>query len=176
MRSKTWITPSFAAKYAGPEGANFDCEPAPMRDNTRLETQTDTDEQKQSFIDDPESYHQYRKDLEYEVSTRFNFSVLGSKAQLDTLEAAKKIMRAKLAKKSELMERLVPDFAVGCRRPTPGMPSCALAGCRFTKSLAQVCNSWRLYARTTSTWSPTRLSDSPRKASRRSMASSANLM
>ena len=36
------------------------------------------------------------------------------------IDLCTQIMTAKLAAKPELVERLLPDFTVGCRRPTPG--------------------------------------------------------
>ena len=36
------------------------------------------------------------------------------------IDLCTKIMTDKLAGKPELVERLLPDFTVGCRRPTPG--------------------------------------------------------
>lgn len=41
-RSKTWITPAFAAKYAGPNGSNFDY----------------TDEQKEKFRGNEEEHRE----------------------------------------------------------------------------------------------------------------------
>jgi cation diffusion facilitator CzcD-associated flavoprotein CzcO len=98
---------------------------------------SDTEEQKKQFKSDPDLHHKYRKDLEYEISTRFKFAclssfssslylmalqaILNSPDQKAAFEMSKNIMIEKLAKKPHLIDQIVPDFAVGCRRPTPGL-------------------------------------------------------
>lgn len=46
-------------------------------------------------------------------------------AEKMAFEACREHMRAKLAKKPEIFEALVPDFAVGCRRLTPEPGVCS---------------------------------------------------
>lgn len=41
-------------------------------------------------------------------------------AEKMTADICREHMRTKLAKKPEVFQALVPDFAVGCRRLTPG--------------------------------------------------------
>lgn len=105
MRSSTWITAGFAQKYAGPEGANFDY----------------TDEQKKTFKNDPDEYLKYRKLVEEELNQRFKFIINGTPEQKEALEFARMEMSRKLNGRADLIEKMVPtDYAVGCRRPTPG--------------------------------------------------------
>ncbi|KAF2771591.1 putative dimethylaniline monooxygenase [Teratosphaeria nubilosa] len=105
MRSSTWITAGFAQKYAGPNGANFEY----------------SEEQKKRFAEHPEEYLEYRKMVEGELNQRFKFIINGSEEQKEALDFSRKEMSRKLNGRQELIEKLVPtDYAVGCRRPTPG--------------------------------------------------------
>ncbi|KAL2836227.1 putative dimethylaniline monooxygenase [Aspergillus pseudodeflectus] len=105
MRSPTWITAGFAQKYAGENGANFDY----------------SEEQKQKFRDDPAEYLHYRKMVEEELNQRFKFIINGTPAQKEALAFAQAEMTRKLNGREDLVSKLVPtDYAVGCRRPTPG--------------------------------------------------------
>jgi cation diffusion facilitator CzcD-associated flavoprotein CzcO len=105
MRSSTWITAGFAQKYAGPDGANFNY----------------TDEQKETFRENPAEYLKYRKLVEAELNQRFKFIINGTPEQREALEFSRTEMSRKLDGRADLIEKMVPrDYAVGCRRPTPG--------------------------------------------------------
>jgi len=105
MRSSTWITAGFAQKYAGENGANFNY----------------TEEQKQKFRDDPAEYLRYRKLVEEELNQRFKFIINGTSEQREALDFARAEMARKLNGRDDLIAKLVPtNYAVGCRRPTPG--------------------------------------------------------
>ncbi|KAF9631097.1 putative flavin-binding monooxygenase protein [Lasiodiplodia theobromae] len=83
--------------------------------------QPDTEEQKEVLRKDPKKYLTYRKTIESELNSRFKFIINGSKEQADARAFAEKEMRRKLSAKPEIADMIVPtDFAVGCRRPTPG--------------------------------------------------------
>ncbi|KKY27757.1 putative flavin-binding monooxygenase [Diplodia seriata] len=105
IRSTSWVTAGFGQRYAGKDGANFNY----------------TEEQKEVLRNDPEKYLTYRKTIESELNSRFKFIINGSKEQADARAFAEKEMRRKLQAKPEIGDMIVPtDFAVGCRRPTPG--------------------------------------------------------
>ncbi|OBT62114.1 hypothetical protein VE03_08988 [Pseudogymnoascus sp. 23342-1-I1] len=104
IRTPTWITAGFAQSKAGPNGSNFNF----------------TDEQKQEFRTDPEAYLQYRKEVENELNKRFKFIIRDSEEQEEAKRFSTHEMTTKLAAKKSLVEYIVPDFAVGCRSPTPG--------------------------------------------------------
>ncbi|KAF2494600.1 FAD/NAD(P)-binding domain-containing protein [Lophium mytilinum] len=78
------------------------------------------DEQKKKWIEDPQSYLHYRKEVEKELNIRFPMFIRDTPQQAMAKDFTIKDMNAKLASKPELQGLLVPDFAVGCRRPTPG--------------------------------------------------------
>ncbi|KAL4805227.1 hypothetical protein BDV18DRAFT_153027 [Aspergillus unguis] len=104
IRTPTWITAGFAQRHAGPGGANF----------------AFSDEQKARFREHPDEYLKYRKEIEGELNQRFRFIIADSEEQAEAREYSVKEMTTKLANNECLIRALVPSFAVGCRRPTPG--------------------------------------------------------
>ncbi|KAJ7043072.1 FAD/NAD-P-binding domain-containing protein [Mycena alexandri] len=105
IRSPTWITGAFAPQFAGPGGVNFQY----------------SEEQKKRFSEDPKHAMKYRKMIESELNERFKFVVQGTPEQKASLEFGNKDMRQRLRGDQRLIDAIVPkDFAVGCRRPTPG--------------------------------------------------------
>ncbi|KAL4819975.1 hypothetical protein BDW67DRAFT_181685 [Aspergillus spinulosporus] len=105
IRSQSWVTASFGQRFAGKGGTNFKY----------------SEKQKQILRTDPERYLAYRKKIESELNSRFRFILNGSKEQAEARAAAERDMRTRLAKKPEIADLIIPtNFAVGCRRPTPG--------------------------------------------------------
>ncbi|CAI7602451.1 unnamed protein product [Penicillium viridicatum] len=105
IRSPTWISGAYATKYAGKNGTNFEY----------------TKEQKQAFRNDPGHYLAYRKGIEHELNSRFRFILKDSKEQAEIVQNTREDMISKLgAKVSSAAPHLIPNFAFGCRRPTPG--------------------------------------------------------
>ncbi|KAJ5307478.1 hypothetical protein N7476_008134 [Penicillium atrosanguineum] len=104
IRSKTWVTASFAQKFAGPNGANIFF----------------TEGQKRHWAENPDEYLQYRKEVESELNSRFLLYLKDSNAQREALGYSTSQMTEKLSSKPEIGEKLIPEFAVGCRRTTPG--------------------------------------------------------
>lgn len=104
-RSPIWITAGFAPTYAGPKGENF----------------AYSKELQQKFAKDPDYYLWYCKAIESELNVRFKFYLTGTQDAEDARIYSINEMKRKLAKKPELMDKLIPsNFGVGCRRPTPG--------------------------------------------------------
>ncbi|KAJ7796872.1 FAD/NAD-P-binding domain-containing protein [Mycena olivaceomarginata] len=105
IRSPTWMTAAFAPQFAGPGGANFEY----------------SEEQKKRFRDDPKHALKYRKMIESELNERFKFLIQGTPEQKAALEFGNKDMRQRLRGDQRLIDAIIPkDFAVGCRRATPG--------------------------------------------------------
>ncbi|KIW30173.1 uncharacterized protein PV07_05935 [Cladophialophora immunda] len=104
IRSPTWITAGYAQNKAGPGGSNFKF----------------TEAQKLSFENDPKAYLTYRKEVESELNSRFKFIIKDSLEQAEARRYSINEMTAKLGRDERLVKHLIPDFAVGCRRPTPG--------------------------------------------------------
>lgn len=124
IRSTSWVTAGFGQRFAGKGGANFKCNVLPIDYDSSLISRlslADTPEQKEIFMNDPHRYLLYRKNIESELNSRFRFILNGSEEQATARKFAEAEMRAKLAKKPTVADTIVPtDFAVGCRRPTPG--------------------------------------------------------
>ncbi|POR31118.1 Putative sterigmatocystin biosynthesis monooxygenase stcW [Tolypocladium paradoxum] len=105
IRSESWVTAGFGQQFAGKAGANF----------------AYNKEQREIFRNDPKKYLAYRKKIESDLNSRFRFILNGSEEQAEAKKFAEKDMRDKLARKPEIADIIVPkNFAVGCRRPTPG--------------------------------------------------------
>ncbi|PCG89354.1 Hypothetical protein PENO1_105180 [Penicillium occitanis (nom. inval.)] len=103
-RSPTWVTPNFAAEFAGPDGGNFEY----------------SEEQKREFTEKPEKLLEYRKALEKAMSGNFQLSLRDSEIQQLAKQHLAERMKAVL-KDENLSKALIPGFGVGCRRPTPGL-------------------------------------------------------
>jgi cation diffusion facilitator CzcD-associated flavoprotein CzcO len=104
IRSPTWITANLGSRFIEQGLSNVHY----------------NKDQHQKWTEHPDEYLAYRKEIEQELNFRFPLYIRGSKFQEMAKEFTTKDMRAKLAAKPELADILLPSFAVGCRRPTPG--------------------------------------------------------
>jgi len=78
-------------------------------------------EQKKRWAEDPKEYLRYRKDVEKELNIRFPLFIRDTPQQ--AIGQGFHHQRHEigcLSSKPELQDILMPSFAVGCRRPTPG--------------------------------------------------------
>ncbi|KJX96439.1 flavin-binding monooxygenase like protein [Zymoseptoria brevis] len=103
IRSPTWIIPNFLAELT-PEGRNFEY----------------TEQQKREFREQPEKLRELRRKMEHAINSYFVMLMKDSPQQHAARETLTKAMREQLGGDTELAERLVPNFPVGCRRITPG--------------------------------------------------------
>lgn len=103
LRSPVWVTTGFGAKYAGPGGTNFEY----------------SEDQIKEFNAHPEQYQKYARDIEGELNKRFNLMHLHSKDQKQSRDLIHDLMAQKLGD-DRLTKKMVPEFALGCRRMTPG--------------------------------------------------------
>lgn len=101
VRNPTWI----ATSWAGDE-RTFEPQPYPA-------------DQRESFKD-PETYLKFRKEMEEKYWRRFRAMVRGSEENEGIRETFIEVMKARAAKKPELLDGLIPEFAPHCRRLTPG--------------------------------------------------------
>jgi cation diffusion facilitator CzcD-associated flavoprotein CzcO len=104
IRNPTWITANMGSRFILPGQTNLVFDP----------------EQKKRWIENPKEYLQYRKDVETELNFRFPLFVNGTPQQAAARDFTTKDMLRKLGPKTELQDKLLPNFALGCRRPTPG--------------------------------------------------------
>ncbi|KAI5290519.1 hypothetical protein KEM54_001299 [Ascosphaera aggregata] len=80
-----------------------------------------TEEEKKMFNEEPKHYLEYRKGIDYELHQKFRGLVLGSKEQKELRSISTKEMTEKLNGDNRLINAILPDFAAGCRRLTPGI-------------------------------------------------------
>lgn len=103
LRSPVWVTTGFGAKHAGPGGTNFQY----------------STEQLDKFDKDEAALGSYGREVEGELNKRFNLMHLNSKDQETSRNLIAGIMRDKLDNE-KLATKMIPSFALGCRRMTPG--------------------------------------------------------
>jgi cation diffusion facilitator CzcD-associated flavoprotein CzcO len=103
LRSPVWVTTGFGAKHAGPGGTNFEY----------------STEQIKHFNENPEEYVKYCRDIEGELNKRFNLMHLNSNDQKNSRELIAGMMKTKI-NNDKIAAKMIPDFALGCRRMTPG--------------------------------------------------------
>ncbi|KAI0684951.1 hypothetical protein BC835DRAFT_1421768 [Cytidiella melzeri] len=107
-RQKTWIAPDF--------GIN----------ETRALLGREPDDHNQDFtaeelqkLKDPQYARAFRHALEHDINTFHALSLRDSDMQKQARAMFEADMKQHLAKKPELLEQIVPDFSVFCRRLTP---------------------------------------------------------
>lgn len=101
-RSGTWIAGAFAGSL------ERQLEPTPY-----------SSEQHEAF-QDPEKYHEFRKELESTFWRRYETQLKGTKESNQAAADFKSLMSKRLEAKPELLEEIVPEYSPHCRRLTPG--------------------------------------------------------
>ncbi|KAF2659042.1 FAD/NAD(P)-binding domain-containing protein [Lophiostoma macrostomum CBS 122681] len=101
-RSPTWISPEFAAEFA-PEGRQA----------------VFSEEQKRKWANNPLEFLDYRRKLGSSANRFYSLHFKNSAIQRELLEKFKSTMAQRLGRE-DLASLLIPSFAVGCRRMTPG--------------------------------------------------------
>ena len=102
-RSKTWIAGSFGGEGEG----------------RTLEPKYFAEELLKSF-ENPDTYHQFRKELESKFYMRFGTIFKGTEENAKLRGEFIKLMADRLKRKPELLDQFVPEFSPNCRRLTPG--------------------------------------------------------
>ena len=72
------------------------------------------------FKKDSAAYLYFRRRIEDVMNAPAEARYQKTDASRLAMEATREHMKTKLAKKPEIFDALVPNFAVGCRRLTPG--------------------------------------------------------
>ncbi|RMZ72463.1 sterigmatocystin biosynthesis monooxygenase stcW [Pyrenophora seminiperda CCB06] len=106
FRTRTWITPPMGQKAMEDLGIGSQLEWLP--------------EQIEDFKTDPEAYTKFRIKIESEGNSIHTMMTKGSKMQIQLQKAFDDAMKARLEKRPDIYEALIPSFAPGCRRLTPG--------------------------------------------------------
>ncbi|WAO91495.1 Hypothetical protein NCS54_00897000 [Fusarium falciforme] len=108
VRSKTWVSPTF---IQGIHEATGDAPGGPPY----------SPEQRAAFQEDPAAYVEHRREFEMRFQTRTikGADKLGSKENAALRERIIETMRDRLGGDEEWLQRLLPDYAPGCKRLTP---------------------------------------------------------
>ncbi|KIW33870.1 uncharacterized protein PV07_00685 [Cladophialophora immunda] len=109
IRSPTWVTPGAASRYPSLRGGSM--------------PDVFTEEQKEHFRNEPESYLAFRKQVEREINSKFQMLINGSAKAAEVRQAAYDSMISLLGPEGarKYAEKIIPSFPVGCRRITPGV-------------------------------------------------------
>ncbi|KAK3393171.1 hypothetical protein B0H63DRAFT_425007 [Podospora didyma] len=107
MRSPTWISSAFGDQAM----VQLGLDPA---------ISEFSEEQRKQYISDPAFYLKFRKVIEDGGNMIHDSTILGSKMQTEGQAMFHASMAASLASRPDLAKALIPAFAPGCRRLTPG--------------------------------------------------------
>ncbi|KAK0757040.1 hypothetical protein N5P37_010566 [Trichoderma harzianum] len=102
-RSPSWITQEFGAKYI-PEGREL----------------VYSDEQREEWRNNPNEFLKYRKEIESIANKFWHAQFKDGPVQEEWYRQTRQNMETALGGNPELISKIVPSFAVGCRRVTPG--------------------------------------------------------
>ncbi|ERT00706.1 hypothetical protein HMPREF1624_01938 [Sporothrix schenckii ATCC 58251] len=108
VRSPTWVTPGAASRYPSLRGGEL--------------PDVFSAEQKAMFRADPQRYKAFVVQIEKEINAKFRMLVNGGQPARDARAAAHSSMVRLLGDRAaDLGPAIIPEFAVGCRRITPGV-------------------------------------------------------
>ncbi|KAK3330814.1 hypothetical protein B0H66DRAFT_75606 [Apodospora peruviana] len=79
-----------------------------------------SEEQRREFIEKPEVYFRFRKVFEDDGNMIHDSTLKGTEQQAIFQGSFRSAMEAKLATRPDILEKIIPNFAPGCRRLTPG--------------------------------------------------------
>ncbi|CZR42542.1 monooxygenase family protein [Fusarium proliferatum ET1] len=105
-RSPTWIIPAFGDSAMQKLGMD----PSETKFSRRHQEQ---------LARQPEKFYRWRKTLEDEAATIYPLTLMGTDIQNGARELFRKQMEEKLQGRKDL-QQIIPKFAPGCRRLTPG--------------------------------------------------------
>lgn len=121
MRSPTWISPALGGSVALKFQDEMSHSEAAGSNANKHEQFTFSEEEKKRFRDDPKYHLMFRKKIEAEFNTLADMFVMGSDTQKQVQQMMIKQMETRLGPgNEELKAKLIPTWAPGCRRLTPG--------------------------------------------------------
>ncbi|KAF6837955.1 4-hydroxyacetophenone monooxygenase [Colletotrichum musicola] len=116
MRSSTWISPPFGGGVLEEDLRKEEAQPGNRQ-------YTFTEEEKQRFRDDPEYHLMFRKKIEAEINTLFSMYQQGSDMSNLMRTTITEEMNRRIGDgpgSEELKKFIIPTWAPGCRRISPG--------------------------------------------------------
>lgn len=116
MRSSTWISPPFGGGVL-----EADLKKGDTTDQPGNRQYTFTEEDKKKFRDDPDYHLDFRKRIEAEINSLFGMYQQGSEMS----DAFRKVITDEMYRRmgpghEKLKEFIIPTWAPGCRRISPG--------------------------------------------------------
>ncbi|RMZ85467.1 hypothetical protein DV737_g815, partial [Chaetothyriales sp. CBS 132003] len=78
-----------------------------------------TEEEKERFDKDPQAYLEYRRGTEKHLHGRFDGAIAGSEINQKMRQAFRASISARVGGDKAWLDRLVPEYAPLCKRPTP---------------------------------------------------------
>jgi len=119
-RSSVWITPQL--------GGLLDATKTPCPDDpevTKLLLKGTTPfhyspEEMEAFRKDTKFFLTFRRALELQICDALDYCKMGSEKHVQLFKLCKDHMEKVLDGHDEIKKNLIPTWAVGCRRPTPG--------------------------------------------------------
>ncbi|KAL4984189.1 hypothetical protein BDW68DRAFT_167552 [Aspergillus falconensis] len=105
IRNPTWVSTNLAGDITKDHrGTNF----------------AYTEEEKKLYRENPEAFLEYRKYVECSVNSVFKIMLSGSEENKFLLNLVNQVMRERLSRNPRLIEKLIPNYEIGCRRLSPG--------------------------------------------------------
>ncbi|ODV90440.1 hypothetical protein CANCADRAFT_44095 [Tortispora caseinolytica NRRL Y-17796] len=105
FRNRTWLTPAIAPPGGDLSRGNFEF----------------TLEEMQEFADNPDKLRAYRAEIEHQMGAVIKDIMRAGSAASDMYrDICIKLAEKAMSKKPELLNKLLPTWAPGCRRLTPG--------------------------------------------------------
>ncbi|KAK5052669.1 hypothetical protein LTR84_002534 [Exophiala bonariae] len=104
IRSRAWISAPFAEDFSKAPGGN----PAY------------TPQEQARFRSHPEELANLRHKLIHVQNTFYSALIEGAPTNIEAMKGVKSLMHERLGGNQGLIEKLVPDWSLGCRRLTPG--------------------------------------------------------
>ncbi|KAL3476527.1 hypothetical protein BJX99DRAFT_258273 [Aspergillus californicus] len=105
IRNPTWISTNLAGDITKDGmGTNF----------------AYTEEEKKLYREDPDAFLAYRKYVEQSVNSVYKLMLSGSPENAFLFNLVNTTMRTKLSANPHLIDKLIPEYEIGCRRLSPG--------------------------------------------------------
>lgn len=107
----------------GLDPQTLECKSSSQRSGVRLLNAMGavSNRQREEFANSPEKLYAFRKAIEQDGNTVHAVSMRGHDMQRTVSERTRAAMRKHLASRPDIAEFLIPSFAVGCKRITPGL-------------------------------------------------------
>ncbi|KAL2817987.1 hypothetical protein BDW59DRAFT_129793 [Aspergillus cavernicola] len=105
IRNPTWISTNLAGDITKDGmGTNFEY----------------TEEERKLYRENPEEFLKYRKYIEQSVNSVYKLMLSGSAENKFLFNLVNTVMRTRLSSNPHLIDKLIPDYEIGCRRLSPG--------------------------------------------------------